>query len=345
MTGTLLHVFPTFDVGGSQMRMATIANYFGPRWRHVVMAQDGRTACAQRLKIDVTLVTPPSGLLARRRILRDLAPSRLVTYNWGSMDWVMANWPGLIPHLHVEDGFGPDEATGQLKRRVFARMLLLRRSTVLLPSQTLYAIARNVWRLPARCLRYVPNGIDCDRFALGDQGIFPPDPPIIGTVAALRPEKNIARLVDAFARVVAQRPAQLIIVGDGPERPALTNRVRALGLTDLVTFTGAHPNPERLLPSFAVFALSSDTEQMPISLLEAMAAGLPVAATDVGDVRAMLPRANPVTAKSTEALAQALLDLLAEPNHAEAVGRANAVHVRNAYDQATMFSAWAKLLQ
>lgn len=346
MKPVLLHVFPTFEVGGSQMRMATIANHFGPRWRHLVMALNGRTACAERLRpdLDVELLKPPTGLMARRRMLRDLAPTRLITYNWGAMDWAIANWPGVVPHLHVEDGFGPDEATGQLKRRILTRRLVLRRSTVLLPSRTLYAIARNVWRLPARCLRHVPNGIDCDRFALADQEGFPDGPPIIGTVAALRAEKNIARLVDAFARVVARQPARLVIVGDGPERKTLTDRAAALGVADLVTFTGACPKPERLLPSFAIFALSSDTEQMPISLLEAMAAGLPVAATDVGDVRAMLPSANPVVAKSTDALAEALQQLLANPGHAKALGRTNATHVRHAYDQAAMFAGWAKLL-
>ncbi|MBC7950491.1 MAG: glycosyltransferase [Rhodospirillaceae bacterium] len=340
---TLLHVFPTFEVGGSQMRMTTIANHFGPRWRHLILALDGRTACAQRLKpdLEVELLTPPA---ARRKMLRDLAPTRLITYNWGAMDWAMANWPGLVPHLHVEDGFGPDEAAGQLKRRVLTRRLVLRRSVVLLPSQNLYNIARTIWRLPARCLRHVPNGIDYDRFARHDQDDLPDGPPIIGTVAALRAEKNIARLVDAFARVVARRPARLVIVGDGPERQALTDRVHALGVADLVIFTGACPNPERLLPSFTVFALSSDTEQMPISLLEAMAAGLPVAATQVGDVRAMLPGANPVVPKSTESLAEALLSLLNDPAHAKAVGRANAGHVRRHYDQAQMFAAWGKLL-
>ena len=72
----------------------------------------------------------------------------------------------------------------------------------------------------------------------------------------------------------------------------LESQSRAMGLDDIVTFTGAIEDPARLLGVFDVFALSSDTEQMPISVLEAMAAGLPVASVDVGDVKEMLSLEN-----------------------------------------------------
>ena len=161
----------------------------------------------------------------------------------GSMDWVAANALIRLPHLHTEDGFGPEEQDRQLPRRAWARRLLLRRSDVALPSQTLLRIARDVWRLPARRLHVIPNGIDTARFAAAE----PMDAarlaalgagPVIGTIAALRPEKNIARLIAAFAMLRQAMPARLVIVGDGAERAALDHQAAKLGVAAHVLFAG-----------------------------------------------------------------------------------------------------------
>ena len=118
---------------------------------------------------------------------------------------------------------------------------------------------------------------------------WPGDGPIIGTVAALRAEKNLARLLRAFHLAVQDTPGRLVVIGDGPERAALEALASKLGVADRVFWAGHVPDPAELIKAFDIFAMSSDTEQMPISLLEAMAAGLPTAATDVGDIKQMLP--------------------------------------------------------
>jgi glycosyltransferase involved in cell wall biosynthesis len=79
-----------------------------------------------------------------------------------------------------------------------------------------------------------------------------------------------------------------VLVGAGDCRPALEELARSLGCSDRVVFTGLVTNPSSCYHAFDVFALSSDTEQMPISVLEAMATALPVLSTDVGDVRGVL---------------------------------------------------------
>src|SRR5205085_11032354 len=238
-------------------------------------------------------------------------------------------------------------------RRVWTRRLTLRRSIVVVPSQTLYKIARNTWRLPASRLLYVPNGVDCDRFtATGDPavragaGIPDCDVPLVGTVARLSPEKNLHRLIDAFAMVLrAERRALLVIIGDGPERDSLAEHVRAKGLESFVIFTGKYPHPERLLPFLSVFALSSDTEQMPLSVLEAMAAGVPIAATDVGDVRELLSDQNHafVVQRDISMLASAIAYLLDNPDRARRIGAANALRARERYDYGKMFEAYHHL--
>src|SRR5260370_1126532 len=103
-----------------------------------------------------------------------MRPDALITSNWGSIEWAMANiWP-LVRHLHVEDGFGPEERDAQIRRRVWARRILLRRSMVVVPSRVLWGIATGIWRLDPRRLRYIANGIHfrpfAQRPAAGDAG-------------------------------------------------------------------------------------------------------------------------------------------------------------------------------
>lgn len=348
----ILSVFSTFATGGPQVRFAAVANRFGPRFRHAIVAMDGNRACAERLDpgLDVTWPAVPirkgatlANLLTFRRTLRRLRPDVLVTSNWGSIEWAMANALPIVRHVHIEDGFGPEERAAQLPRRVWTRRLLLGRRTVVLPSRTLWRIATEVWRLPEARLRYLPNGIDLGRFAAAARPAGAG--PVIGTVAALRAEKNLGRLLEAFAGLPPALAARLVIVGDGPARPALEAQAAALGIAGHVRFAGHVAEPAPLYAGFDVFALSSDTEQMPLSVLEAMAAGLPVAATDVGDVRAMLDPANDpyVVPKETPALAAALAGLLADAPRRAAIGAANRAKAVRDYDQEVMFQAYAAL--
>jgi glycosyltransferase involved in cell wall biosynthesis len=198
-------------------------------------------------------------------------------------------------------------------------------------------------------VRYLPNGIDLSRFAAGAAphagaaSHWPGDGPVIGTVAALRAEKNLARLLHAFAIVRRDLPARLVIVGDGPERPGLEALASTLGIAGCVTFAGHMAEPT--YRGFDVFALSSDTEQMPLSVLEAMAASLPVAATDVGDVAGMLADDNRpfVTALDPAALAAALKTLLERPDLRRALGAANRARAERDYDEAAMLRGYADL--
>ena len=353
---TFLHVFPTFAVGGAQTRFAAIANHFGSEARHLVVAIDGRTDCREKLNpgLDVTFLPPAAaGIGVRhsvshaRAILRRTRPDMLITSNWGSIDWAIARLtvPGLA-HLHTEDGFGPEEQDQQLPRRVLTRRVVLRFSEVMLPSRTLLRIATDIWRLPAARLHYIPNGIDIARFAGARPAELPPgEGPVIGTIAALRPEKNVMRLLEAFAQLRALRPARLVIVGDGPRRPVLERRAGELGIAPFVHFAGHSTEPERWMAAFDVFALSSDTEQMPLSVLEAMAANRPIVATDVGDVRDMLAAENLpyLVPRKAPALAVALNQMLADP-HAATIGRANGAKAEAEYSEAVMFRAFRGLM-
>jgi len=114
---------------------------------------------------------------------------------------------------------------------------------------------------------------------------IPFDVPVVGTVARLAPEKGLADLIDATARIRQVVPGtRLMLVGDGPSRPELEQRVRGMGLCDVIHFTGIRRDIPDVLQAMDVFALPSLREGLPKAILEAMAASLPVVATTVGGI-------------------------------------------------------------
>ena len=356
----LLHVFSTFAVGGPQVRFAMLANLFGARYRHTIIAMDGVYACAERLvpSLDVTLAPLPvekggglsiRNLRAFRRALKDIQPDLLVTYNWGTIEWALANrLRPLSPQVHLEDGFGPEEANGLLKRRALMRRLALgSRVRVVVPSRLLERVATQIWGLSPQRVTFVPNGVDCARFAATRKDWplpIPDDALIVGSIGALREEKNLARLIRAMAALPDH--VHLVLAGDGPQRPHLQETVAALDLGSRVHFTGHVTAPEALLGRFDIFAMSSDTEQMPIGLIEAMAAGLPVVATDVGDVREMVAQENRaliVPASDEPALADALAALARDLERRTRLGAANRHRAEADYTLERMAAAYDTL--
>ena len=351
---TLLHVFSTFAVGGPQTRFATIADRLGSKYRHLIVSMSGRTEATTLLAagIDYSLVpihnTPRNPLANAWRFgkqLRALKPDQLVTYNWGALEWAIGNrfGPGL-PHIHIEDGFGPDEIAIRFRRRVWLRRVgLARAKVIVVPSRNLERIATEEWHFPRRRIRYLPNGVDTVRFGApvveADRAFQKkPGEIVIGTCAALRPEKNLGRLIRAFAACRPQN-ARLVICGDGVERQALEATARANDIADKVLFTGYLAKPEMALAGFDIFAMSSDTEQMPYGLLEAMAAGLPAVATDVGDTKSIVAEENKpfiVNVIDEAALTGALRNLLRDPALRAKLGAANRAKAQREFSIDTM---------
>jgi glycosyltransferase involved in cell wall biosynthesis len=189
--------------------------------------------------------------------------------------------------------------------------------------------------LPAtlgRPVERLPKGVDAGRFqpdgpsrrdALGLG-----DAPVVIAVARLVPIKNVRLLLDAFALVRARRAtAHLIIVGDGPDGDALKRHAGALGLADAVTFAGAVPHADTaaFYRTGDVFALSSDFDNSPNVVLEAMASALPIVTTDVGGVREFVTDRGGavVPPNDAAALAAALERYLSSPDAARDAGRHN----------------------
>lgn len=361
----ILHVFSTFATGGPQVRFSTLVRHIGARCRHRVLAMDGCYDCMALIDGEAqveTLEPPPrqglvKNLMWFRKLFSQIGPDLVMTYNWGAIECALATiLPPSYRHIHLADGFGPEEVDAQLPRRVLFRRLALSRSQkVIVPSHVLQQIASKTWHVPDSRLALIPNGIDCEAFTGPPDSSLVPDLArtdgtlVVGTVATLRPEKNLGRLIRAFAIAREKRPGlELLIVGDGPERPALQAQADAMGLAAAVHFAGHVPAPQSVLGLMDIFALSSDTEQMPISIIEAMAAGLPIASLDVGDVAFMVSAENRpfvVPSREDDALASAILELAEDPAKRTRLGAANRIHVSEHYRVEQMVSAHAALMQ
>ncbi|MGI9491023.1 MAG: glycosyltransferase family 4 protein [Geminicoccaceae bacterium] len=365
---SILHIFPSFGIGGAQRRTVDLANTILADKRHVIVALDRDFSAASDLKADVRHRLVSLGfkrssrpdldnLRTFRRLVATYRPELLLTYNWGAIEAALANRIApLCPHLHFEDGFGPDETpTRQLSRRVWARRLALSgKSTIVVPSKTLLDLAKTSWRFRSTRLRYIPNGIDCHRYSnpAADDPRQPlrqdPDEILIGAIGTLRPEKNVARLLRLVASVESVQPVRLVIVGDGPERENLEALASDLSIAERTLFVGHQRSPEEFLEQLDIFALTSDTEQMPYCLIEAMAAGRAVIATDVGDVKSMLPEANQAfvaAADDMPALTAQLKHLIEQPALRHRLGALNREHAQQHFDRESMLTQYIDLFK
>lgn len=195
---------------------------------------------------------------------------------------------------------------------------------------------------PANKIRIIHNGVepaayrcDDDRRAVAELGIADGDP-VVGIVAALRPEKDHANFLRAARQVVDELPgAKFLIVGDGPMRHEIESLRDELGLGDNVVLAGARHDVPDLLRAMNVVVLSSySIECFPMALLEAMAAGRPAVCTDVGGVREMIDEG--VTGYVVEphdpgALARRLLHVLTDDETASKMGRAARARVEASF--------------
>jgi glycosyltransferase involved in cell wall biosynthesis len=143
-------------------------------------------------------------------------------------------------------------------------------------------------RIPPERVSVIPNGIDAAQIArmaaepLDDHWFAPDAPPVIISAGRLSKQKNYPLLIDAFARVRRQRPARLVVLGEGPRgaRDLLLRQARSLGVADDVRLPGYEANPMRYFARARAFVLSSLWEGASNVLLEALACGCPVIATD-----------------------------------------------------------------
>jgi len=209
---------------------------------------------------------------------------------------------------------------------------------------------------PGRRIKVIYNGVDVGplpdpqsraraRQLLG----LPGDSLVVGTVARLDPVKDLTTLLTAFARL-GDRPSSsfLVVVGAGSERRSLEHHAAALGLGARVSFTGDRRDVRALLPGFDIYANSSASEGISITILEAMTVGLPVVATRVGGTPEVVVHGQTgylVEAGAPERFAEALEDLAKEPSKRREFGQAGRRRVEECFTIDRMVADYMRLYE
>lgn len=301
----IVHVVYSFRVGGLENGVVNLINRLpSDRFQHrIISLTRSDPAFAGRLQQSVECIDldkqPGHGLklfAQMRTLLRALRPDVVHTRNLAALEMALPAWAAGVPvRIHGEHGRDVEDPVGDVKKYQWMRRAYR-------PFVTHYvALSRDLENylvsrvgVPQRRVTRICNGVDHRRFMSSSTRALPADAPfgndghcIVGTVGRMQAVKNHLGLVRAFARLrsggdeAAQR-LRLVIVGDGPVRPQVEALVDELGLREVVWLAGERSDVPALMQGMDVFVLPSLAEGISNTVLEAMASGLPVIASDVG---------------------------------------------------------------
>jgi glycosyltransferase involved in cell wall biosynthesis len=280
------------------------------------------------------------------KVFADLAADVLHTHTIGAL-WYLGlpartRW---MPVLHTEHIDNVGKAKGwraKLKTRILWHRAARFADRFCGVSDDVARSAQRYWTVPRSKVEVVLNGIDTERYAdsssrdwvRSEFGIAVGDW-VVGTVGRLNEVKNQQLLLRAIAALGTERRLiHALIVGDGPERSSLEKLAADLGIASRTHFAGYQKNPERFLPAMDAFALTSRIEGLPLALLEAWAAGLPIVSSAVGGVpKVVVPGENGRLFPSGDeaALTDALRTLLEDRTLASRLSAAGSALVKERY--------------
>ena len=302
----IAHVVHHLVIGGMENGLVNLINRIPrDRYRHCVVCAEDFSDFRDRIeRPDVEVLAMKKSTLTKIELyqrlhasFRKLRPAIVHGRNLSGLDALVPAWACGVPvRIHGEHGWDIGDLDGsRLKPRVLRRLhspLVHRYTTV---SKDLRNFLISKIGVSASRITQIYNGVDTERFAGSDTkpaGIMPPafygqDIVVIGTAGRLQAVKDQLSLVRGFAGLLQEEPAlravaRLAIVGDGPMRNALLAAVAEERLEDLVWIPGARNDMQHVYQCFDVFVLSSLKEGISNTILEAMASGLPVIATEVG---------------------------------------------------------------
>ena len=298
----ILHVIPSFGLGGMEKVICSVINHTSNRYQHTIVSLDGNDCAIKWINNDniqrIKFYKDKNSSLYIKRLytdIKNLSPDLLMTYNWGATDaiWI-GRMAGIRKIIHHEHGFSIEEAQMTARKRDICRFIVYRMASVLVTvSSNLKISIRNKYRLSTRHVQVIPNGIDTDhyspdfrsRLCVRKELNFDEEDFVIVFSGRLDPVKNFELLLDVFEYChKADCRIKLLIVGDGPERQKIERISIQKNIHTSLVMVGQCFEVLPYLRVGDVFLLTSLTEQMPLAILEAMSVGLPVIASDVGEI-------------------------------------------------------------
>jgi sugar transferase (PEP-CTERM/EpsH1 system associated) len=363
------HVMFRFDTGGLENGVVNLINHM-PRgaYRHLVVALTEVTDFRHRLQrddVDCVALHKAPGHGARLypklwRLLRERRPAVVHTRNLAALEMQAAAWAARVPvRIHGEHGRDIDDLDGssvrhQRLRRLYAPFV----TRYVALSQDLAGYLRGPVGIAPQRIRQIYNGVDAARFApaasaqpLAGCPFAAPAHWLIGTVGRMASVKNQPLLANAFVRAIEIDPgfarhARLLLVGEGPLRAQAQAILDAAGAGGLAWLPGERADVPDVMRALNCFVLPSLAEGISNTILEAMATGLPVVATQVGGNGELVDSGRTgmlVPSADIDALAQTLVGLARDPERAARMGRAGRAEVEKRFSMQAMVAAYQGL--
>ncbi|MFD9125685.1 glycosyltransferase [Kitasatospora sp. NPDC059571] len=335
----VLHVVTGLAAGGAERQLHLLLRHLPERHRCEVAVLTNPGSVAAALRADGFTVHDLAmrgnrdlAVLPRlTRLIRDGGHQLVHThlYRAGLYGRLAARLAGVRTVVATEHSLHPGVIEGRPAGRGVRALYLAaeRLGTVTVAVSGQVAATLDDWGVPAHRVRLLPNGIDADRYLLpaavrpsvrASLGL-PGHAFVVGAVGRLVPGKQFAVLVDALAEMCGRpgpRDPWLLLVGAGPQREALAARAARLGVADRVRFTGERDDVPELLAAMDVLAAPSVEETFGLTVLEGLAAGLPVRYTACPALDGLGPGAAPGARRlpaDAGAYARSLDDLRAAP--------------------------------
>lgn len=367
----MVHVLYRFDTGGLENGIVNLINGMPVEaYRHVIVAlTEAAPGFAQRIRrpdVDIIELHKPPGhaipLYPRlARLFRQLQPAIIHTRNLAALECqVPAAWAQVPVRIHGEHGRDVSDLDGknpryQWMRRIYRPFV---HQYVALSRDLEGYLVRRVG-IPVPRVTQIYNGVDTERFRresagretpagspFGDSGLF-----VVGTVGRMQTVKAQTDLARAFVRALQLRPdlrsrLRLTMVGDGPVRGQALQLLHNAGVAELAWLPGERADVPDVMRGLDCFVLPSLAEGISNTILEAMACGLPVLATDVGGNAELVAAGQTglvVPAADIEAMARGLLMLADDPSRAAALGLAGRVRVEQMFSLQAMVGAYQGL--
>jgi glycosyltransferase involved in cell wall biosynthesis len=359
MPRSVVQVVQSIDKGGLETMAANLAVDLADRGiRSTVVSLEVGGVLQSRLEASGVTVhvlgdgrwRNPRTHLQLARIFRDQAADVVHTHHLPCLlsSSLARKLAGVARLVHTEHAYQYLERAPVL-RRVF-RAASHAASSVVLVGAEMREYYHRVVRVPDSRLRVITNGIDTARFhpradvAALRRSLGLPDGVLVGSAGRFAPVKNLPLLVRAVALGRAQGAnLHLIMVGDGADRSTIETLAATQGLGDAVRFLGWRTDVADVIAALDIFALTSVTEGLPLAVLEAMACGVPVVTSAVGDLPTVIsPGETGFTFESGDehALAAILVRLAGSPDERRAMGARARDAALARYSQRAMVDAY-----
>lgn len=365
----VLHVFYRFDVGGLENGVANLINHMpADAYRHAILALTEVTDFRQRIRRDdvqfISLHKPPGHLfkLFPRlvRIFRELKPAIVHSRNLAALEVTVPAWLARVPvRIHGEHGRDVGDLDGSNKiyqwvRRAYNPFV----SRWIALSRDLETYLTGRVGIPARKVTQIYNGVDAGRFHPAADAVSPapisdcpfkqPEHWLVGTVGRMQTVKDQTLLARAFIRALEIAPElrsrlRLVMVGDGPLRVEAQALLETAGVAELAWLPGERHDVPDVLRCLDCFVLPSLAEGISNTILEAMASGLPVIATNVGGNPELVSEGLTgmlVPASDPEAMACSIIDYARNPEQARMAGKVGRVKVEQRFSLDAMVGAY-----